>query len=89
MGEFAADDTDGVIPLAWVEAAIERWHAMSEPIAPGDTFSVTAGCDKQFATCKSKFANGLNFRGFPFMPGNDAVLAGPALPLDGGSRYGN
>jgi len=70
-------------------AVLELWHAMSEPIAPGDTFTVTAGCDKQFATCKSKFANGINFRGFPYMPGNDAVLAGPAIPLDGGSRYGN
>ncbi|MBL6854436.1 MAG: phage BR0599 family protein, partial [Alphaproteobacteria bacterium] len=68
---------------------IELWHAMSNPIAPGDTFTVTAGCDKQFATCKSKFVNGINFRGFPYMPGNDAVLAGPALPLNGGSRYGN
>lgn len=68
---------------------IELWHAMSNPIAPGDRFTVTAGCDKQFATCKSKFVNGINFRGFPYMPGNDAVLAGPALPLNGGSRYGN
>jgi hypothetical protein len=25
-GEFAEDDTDGVIPLAWVEAAVERWQ---------------------------------------------------------------
>src|SRR5262245_13973662 len=25
-GEFADDDTDGVIPLDWVEAAIERWR---------------------------------------------------------------
>lgn len=25
-GEFAADDTEGIIPLAWVEAAIERWR---------------------------------------------------------------
>lgn len=37
----------------------------------GDTFSVTAGCDKSFATCKAKFANHLNFRGFPHVPGAD------------------
>jgi uncharacterized phage protein (TIGR02218 family) len=69
----------------------ELWQAMPEAIAPGDGFTVTAGCDKQFATCRAKFANGLNFRGFPFMPGNDAVLAAPSLsqPLDGESRYGN
>lgn len=27
LGEFAADDAEGMIPLAWVEAAIERWRA--------------------------------------------------------------
>lgn len=41
--------------------------------APGDTFSIVAGCDKQFATCKSKFSNPVNFRGFPHLPGNDAA----------------
>jgi uncharacterized phage protein (TIGR02218 family) len=71
--------------------ALELWQAMSDAIAPGDTFTIVAGCDKQFATCKAKFANGLNFRGFPYMPGNDAILSAPTTtqPRDGGSRYGN
>ena len=43
------------------------------PVAAGDTFKVTAGCDKSFATCKAKSANALTFRGFPHLPGNDAV----------------
>lgn len=43
------------------------------PVATGDTFKVTAGCDKSFAACKAKFGNALNFRGFPHLPGNDAV----------------
>jgi len=34
-------------------------------INAGDTFSVTAGCDKTFSTCQSKFSNGDNFGGFP------------------------
>ena len=42
---------------------------------PGDTFDITAGCDKSFATCKAKFANALNFRGFPHLPGNDSAYA--------------
>lgn len=71
--------------------AIELWQAMSEAVAPGDAFTVSAGCDKQFSTCKARFANAVNFRGFPYMPGNDTVLSYPAhgQPLDGGSRYGN
>ena len=34
-------------------------------VAVGDTFTVTAGCDKAFGTCKNKFANGANFGGMP------------------------
>ncbi|HEY4123387.1 MAG TPA: DUF2163 domain-containing protein, partial [Rhizomicrobium sp.] len=73
------------------DSSIELWQSMSEAVAVGDTFIITAGCDKQFATCKAKFANAANFRGFPYMPGNDAVLSYPtaAQPMDGGSRYGN
>jgi uncharacterized phage protein (TIGR02218 family) len=47
---------------------------MALPIAPGDTFAVTAGCDKRFATCRDRFDNVLNFRGFPHIPGNDFVM---------------
>ncbi len=36
LGEFAAGDTDGVIPLAWVEKAHERWHEWNEAGRPGD-----------------------------------------------------
>lgn len=71
--------------------SIELWQAMSEDVAIADAFSVTAGCDKQFSTCKTKFANTANFRGFPYMPGNDAVIsvATQTPTLNGGSRYGN
>jgi uncharacterized phage protein (TIGR02218 family) len=53
---------------------LELWQRPPEPMAPGDGFTVTAGCDKRFETCRDRFANTLNFRGFPHMPGNDAVL---------------
>jgi uncharacterized phage protein (TIGR02218 family) len=53
---------------------IELWQRMAEPIEEGDTFRVVAGCDKQFATCREKFANVPNFRGFPHVPGNDFML---------------
>lgn len=77
--------------LAGAIVTIELWQSMSETVAAGDAFTVTAGCDKQFGTCKAKFANQANFRGFPYMPGNDAVLSYPnrGEALDGKSRYGN
>lgn len=35
LGEFAASEADGVIPLAWVELANERWAAWVEAGKPG------------------------------------------------------
>ncbi|MGV1013710.1 MAG: DUF2163 domain-containing protein [Methyloceanibacter sp.] len=54
---------------------IELWQRPAEPVAPGDSFRIVAGCDKQFATCREKFANTANFRGFPHVPGNDFMLS--------------
>ena len=59
------------------------WQAMPEPIATGDTFIVTAGCDKRFETCRGRFSNAVNFRGFPHIPGNDFIIAHP-LPGEPG-----
>ncbi len=54
-------------------AVLDLWQAMPEPIAAGDTFGVTAGCDKRIGTCRERFDNVINFRGFPHIPGNDFV----------------
>jgi uncharacterized phage protein (TIGR02218 family) len=56
---------------------IELWQAMPEETAEGDAFTVTAGCDKRFATCRDRFNNSVNFRGFPHIPGNDFVVSYP------------
>ncbi|MEZ5923916.1 MAG: DUF2163 domain-containing protein [Hyphomicrobiaceae bacterium] len=58
---------------------LELWQRMSGALALGDSFLVTAGCDKQLTTCRSKFANVENFRGFPHMPGNDFITRVPKL----------
>lgn len=50
--------------------------AMPFPIFEGDEYTVTAGCDKTYATCKEKF-NNKNFGGFPFTPGQDFQLSFP------------
>lgn len=68
------------------EVLISLWQAMAEPIANGDSFTITAGCDKRFATCRDRFANTANFRGFPQIPGNDFVVS---YPLPGSPDNGN
>ncbi|GJE01284.1 DUF2163 domain-containing protein [Methylobacterium isbiliense] len=60
-------------PLA--PALLDLWEPCPEPIAPGDAFTLTAGCDKTFDACRSKFANAANFRGCPHIPGNDYATA--------------
>lgn len=65
---------------------LSLWQRTSEPIAEGDAFVVSAGCDKVFATCRDRFANADNFRGFPQIPGNDFVISYPVqgtVGLDG------
>ena len=63
-------------------------RGMRFAIAEGDAFVVTAGCDKSFAMCGARFGNRTNFRGFPHMPGPEAVLAGPAAGGNDGGRRG-
>ncbi len=68
----------------------DLWQRAARPIAVGDTFRVTAGCDKRHATCRQKFGNVVNFHGFPHMPGNDFVIRMPRQGepgLDGGSLF--
>ncbi len=49
---------------------VELWTDAEGPPGAGDTFTITAGCDKRIETCKARFANAINFRGFSAMPGN-------------------
>jgi uncharacterized phage protein (TIGR02218 family) len=66
--EVLAHGLDGSIAtLTLLEAPVLQ-------IAEGDGFIARAGCDKRIATCSAKFANVANFRGFPNIPGQDAVL---------------
>lgn len=70
-------------------AVIELLDPPGPVLALGAAFTIYAGCDKRFETCRAKFANTLNFRGFPHMPGNDALQAGPAAGqrMDGSSLF--
>lgn len=71
------------------DTLIELVDAPLHAVGIGAAFSIYAGCDKRFETCRAKFDNTISFRGFPHMPGNDAVQARPAAgePMDGGSRF--
>ena len=44
------------------------WEGLPADLLPGDSVVAIAGCDKRFATCRDRFANAPNFRGFPLIP---------------------
>ena len=69
---------------------VSLWAAPASSPKIGETVTLIAGCDKSFETCRSKFANQLNFRGFPHMPGNDLMLSyvrDGEVGMDGGSLF--
>ena len=56
---------------------VELWTGLAVPLMAGDVVRLEAGCDKTAATCRGKFNNFLNFRGFPHLPGEDWLTSYP------------
>jgi uncharacterized phage protein (TIGR02218 family) len=56
------------------------WQKLSPQIKSGQQVTLTAGCDKRFETCCTKFDNAINFHGFPTLA-TEAVL----LSVKGGA----
>ncbi|MGG7644381.1 DUF2163 domain-containing protein [Rhodovulum sp. YNF3179] len=67
---------------------IGLWETIRGALAAGDRVRLRPGCDKRAETCRFKFHNFENFRGFPHIPGDDWLMAypKPGGPHDGGSR---
>jgi uncharacterized phage protein (TIGR02218 family) len=87
-GEKAAVKADA--PAEAGRRALTLWQEPGRKVEAGDRFRVVAGCDKRAETCRSKFDNLINFRGFPHIPGDDWVTAYPkdGATHDGGSQQG-
>jgi len=69
-------------------AILEVLELNAHSISVADAFTIKAGCDKSFETCRARFSNQISFRGFPHIPGDDALQATPAIGgvHDGGAR---
>lgn len=55
-------------------AVITLGVAPPAPLAVGQALTLTAGCDKRFTTCRDRFANAVNFRGFPHIPAPETIF---------------
>lgn len=81
-GVIKQDRLDGELRV------IALWEPLGLEIAPGDLIRLDPGCDKRLETCRLKFANLVNYQGFPDIPGEDWMVAVPrsSNANTGGSR---
>lgn len=63
----------------WIQSSrtIELFLPASFTIQPGDKVRLYPGCDKLLSTCRDRFDNVINFRGFPHVPGQDEYTKYP------------
>lgn len=80
--KFDTGENAGVLQevKSWDQSSGQLVLFMPMPfqVQVGDKLGVYAGCDKQRDTCTSKFANILNFRGEPDVPGQDEYMRFPS-----------
>jgi len=79
IGVIKNDRFDGTVRV------VELWQSLRADVAVGDALRLEAGCDKRAETCRVKFNNFNNFRGFPFIPGEDWLIS---YPIRGGANDG-
>ena len=60
----------------YTSPTVDLYEPTPYPIEVGDTANIYRGCDKTIETCRDTFANAVNFKGFPYLPGVRAILGG-------------
>lgn len=80
-GRIGWIDGDGV-GLPFAVAAIDGNRLILDYVLPSDasagqSLTIREGCDLRLETCSSRFGNAVNFRGEPFLPGNDMLARYP------------
>lgn len=68
-------DLAGTLPVELFSLAAgvaTMWAPLAADPGVGDTFELTAGCDKTRVTCRDTYANAVNFGGEPDLTGSEA-----------------
>jgi uncharacterized phage protein (TIGR02218 family) len=63
--------------LASNATTVELLAAPAFPVAADARVALVEGCDKTMASCSVRFGNAINFRGEPYLPGNDLLTRYP------------
>lgn len=68
---------------------IGLWQSLRAGLLPGDQVRLGPGCDRRAVTCRQKFSNLKNFRGFPHLPSEDWLTSWPRQGQEntGGSLF--
>jgi hypothetical protein len=84
-GQAALNQVRGRIYATYCDAGLGDARCK----VPASHAAFSLGCDRQLGTCRQRFGNVANFRGFPHIPGNDFVLRYPRSGdrLDGGALF--
>lgn len=84
-GQQALNRVRGRVYSPFCDAVLGDARCAVSPAHP----DFALGCDRQLGTCRDRFGNVANFRGFPHIPGNDFVLKYPRSgeALDGGALF--
>ena len=79
-------------PMAALERVVGRTYGRDCDAVLGDARCGVdlndfpgATCDRRWTTCVGQFSNGVNFQGFPDIPGDDFLMA---TPVEGGRNDG-
>ena len=68
--------TFGVVDIIGSAFALDR--QLANNLEVGTMAIVRQGCDHTLATCQNRFGNSINFRGEPYLPGNDLLSRYPS-----------
>ena len=61
----------------WDGSALTMFLPLPAQPQPGDSFTISPGCNHTTTDCIAKYDNIVNFRGEPFIPGADVILNYP------------
>lgn len=83
QGRLRAQGGDNAGIDARIAGVVDGRLILFEPLpfdlAVGTRLSLREGCDKRLATCSARFANAINFRGEPHVPGGDVLTRFPGV----------
>lgn len=77
LSTFILDSQLNSLSLIDIPPSITNISAQSRPL--NWRVEIIMGCDKSIATCSNRFQNSINFRGEPYLPGNDLLTRYPGL----------